>query len=76
MPPKNEIRNEVTNTGEGYGIIRKKYINKLSEKTGRNTIIYYSGFLQTYDQSVSYGINDNDRFCEVIVTQKTRSSKD
>lgn len=39
--------------------LRHKYINKLSQKTGRNVISYYSGWLkQNRDQNID--INDSD----------------
>ena len=60
MPPKDELKNEIETIGDPYSFIRKKYIKKLSDYTGRNTITYYSGFLQAIVSSVSFGINDND----------------
>lgn len=60
MPSKNELKNEIQTVGDTYSLVRKKYIKKLSDFTGRNTITYYSGFLQAAIDSVSFGINDND----------------
>lgn len=39
--------------------VRQKYLKKLSEKTGRNVIAYYSGFLMP-DRDFDTDINDND----------------
>lgn len=46
-----------------YDTIRRRYIRKLSEKTGRNTILYYSGWLQKPIRSIipMVSINDNDK---------------
>ena len=46
-----------------YDIIRRKYLRKLSEKTGRNTILYYSGWLQKPIRSINplVSITDNDK---------------
>jgi len=37
---------EINAVGSGHDVIRRKYLLKLSDLTGRNTIIYYSGWLQ------------------------------
>lgn len=60
MPNWNEILDELKEAGSTHDIIRRKYIKKLHEITGRNVIIYYSGWLQK--QGISgLGINDNDK---------------
>ena len=44
-------------------IIRRKYLKKISKKTGRNTILYYSGWLQKPIKSIAsiISINDDDK---------------
>lgn len=42
----NEILNEIKAAGSTHDIIRRKYLSKLNKVTGRNIIIYYSGWLQ------------------------------
>lgn len=42
----NEILNEIQASGSTHDIIRRRYLAKLHEVTGRNVIIYYSGWLQ------------------------------
>ena len=60
MPNWNDILDELKEAGSAYDIIRRRYIEKLHEITGRNVIIYYSGWLQK--QGISgLGINDNDK---------------
>lgn len=46
MPDWNQILNEIKSTGSTHDVIRRNYLNKLHELTGRNVIIYYSGWLQ------------------------------
>lgn len=60
MPNWNEISDEINSSGSTYDIIRRNYLQKIHEITGRNVIIYYSGWLQK--QGISgLGINDNDK---------------
>lgn len=60
MPNWNQILEEIKTSGSTHDIIRRKYLNLMHEITGRNIIIYYSGWLQK--QSIfGYGINDNDK---------------
>ncbi|MBU4348863.1 S49 family peptidase [bacterium] len=60
MPNWNEILDEVKSSGSTYDIIRRKYLSRLNEISGRNVIIYYSGWLQKPGLS-GVGINDNDK---------------
>jgi hypothetical protein len=46
MPDWNDILNELNESGSVHDIVRRKYIRALSDLTGRNVIIYYSGWLQ------------------------------
>ena len=41
--------NEIKASGSIYDVVRRKYLSKLAEKTGRNVIAYYSGWLQKPD---------------------------
>lgn len=62
MPNWSEILSEVQCDGSPNALdkIRRKYLAKVSEISGRNTIAYYSGFLQKpgIEQTA---INDNDK---------------
>jgi len=60
MPSWHEILNEISQLGGAHDVIRRKYIAELSEKSGRNTIIYYSGWLQKPGLSGTE-VNDNDK---------------
>lgn len=64
MPTWDEILKEIGSSSSIIDVTRRKYIKRLSEYTGRNTIIYYSGWLQKpilSQQGVDFSINDNDK---------------
>ncbi len=60
MSSWNHILNEIKSSGTTHDIVRRKYIKKMYNKTGRNVIIYYSGWLQKPGIQIP-GINDNDK---------------
>lgn len=57
MPNWNQILNEIRDSGSTHDLIRRKYLKALHEITGRNIIIYYSGWLQ---KSGIEGLEVND----------------
>lgn len=65
MPNWKDINDELNAMGSTHDIIRRKYIKNLHEVTGRNIIIYYSGWLQKADirrQGVTgFELNDEDK---------------
>lgn len=78
MPTWDEILNEIGSAGNIFDVTRRKYIKKLSEHTGRNTIIYYSAFLQKQSLSgrgVDFSINDNDKNGFMTVVSKLDRNK-
>lgn len=58
MPVWEEIMKEIHSMPSSMDVIRRKYLYELSEYTGRNTIAYYSGWLQNTSKNLD--INDND----------------
>jgi hypothetical protein len=46
MPSLTEIIGEVNKVGSGHDVVRRRYALALSELTGRNVVVYYSGWLQ------------------------------
>ena len=60
MPNWHNILNEITQLGSPFDVIRRGYLKQLSEYTGRNTIIYYSGWLQKGGISGTE-VNDSDK---------------
>jgi len=62
MPSWNAILEEISSSESkhSYDVVRQKYLKALSDKTGRNVIAYYSGWLQNLDFSET-SINDADK---------------
>lgn len=61
MPSFNEIRDNANANGSTFDIFRKDYIEQLSKHTRRNTIIYYSGWLQKQNLGPVLGITNDDK---------------
>jgi ATP-dependent protease ClpP protease subunit len=65
VPNWKNLLDEVNLLGSTHDQIRKKYLENLSKLTGRNVIVYYSGWLQKsdlYKQGISgFEINDADK---------------
>lgn len=78
MPTWDEILKDVSSSPNIYDITRRKYIRELSDYTGRNTIIYYSAYLQKPQlsrQGVDFGINDGDKTGLMTVISKLDKKK-
>lgn len=76
MPSWNEILEEVNKIKipNGIDIVRRKYLSSISEVTGRNTIAYYSSFLQK-PNAPSIDINDDDRNAFMSMVYKMDRTK-
>lgn len=65
MPNWKELLEEVKAAGSTHDVIRRKYLQQLHEKTGRNVIVYYSSWLQKGDlrrQGIGeFSISDADK---------------
>lgn len=62
MPSWNALLNEANTLGSKYDVLRRKYLEALHEKTGRNVIAYYSGWLQKPQlQHPGLSITDDDK---------------
>ncbi len=64
MPNWNDIMVDIQKEPNIYDHKRRGFISALSKKTGRNTITYYSAFLQKPNlaqHGVDFGINDADK---------------
>ena len=46
MPDWKQLSDEINKAGSTYDVLRRRYLAKLASLTGRNTIAYYSGWLQ------------------------------
>jgi ATP-dependent protease ClpP protease subunit len=65
MPNYKTLLSEVEAAGTTYDVVRRKYLTKLHEATGRNVILYYSGWLHKAGLEklgyVGLGIEDADK---------------
>ncbi|WP_217923758.1 SDH family Clp fold serine proteinase [Miltoncostaea oceani] len=65
MPTWNQLLAEVQRAGNVHDLTRRKYLQQLSNLTGRNTIIYYSAWLQKGPIMAQWPepflVNDNDK---------------
>ena len=59
MPNWHDILNEIGKIGSPHDVVRRNYLKKLSGYTGRNTIVYYSGWLQKNVPGTE--VNDSDK---------------
>jgi membrane-bound ClpP family serine protease len=46
MPSWHSLLHEIKNAGSTFDVIRRRYLKKLQQTSGRNVIAYYSGWLQ------------------------------
>lgn len=74
MPSWHEILHELQITGSSHDVIRRKYLANLFSKTGRNIIVYYSGWLQKPGYPGTE-VNDNDKNGFMTVIHKLDKSK-
>ncbi|PPJ05912.1 serine protease [Nocardia nova] len=65
MPSWDDVQAEIRSVGTGHDVFRRRAIADLAHYTDRNTIIYYSGWLQK-EQLIARGlsgfeVNDSDK---------------
>lgn len=79
MPAWNELINETKEAGSVYDVTRRKYLKALNRYTKRNTIIYYSGWLQkshlSREPAITLGISDADKSGFMSVVHKLDRDK-
>ena len=65
MPNWKTILDDVKAAGSTHDVIRRKYLTDLHKYTGRNVIVYYSGWLQKKDLIkrgvLGFDLNDEDK---------------
>lgn len=66
MPNWHDILNEIGKTGSPHDVVRRNYLKQLYEYTGRNTIVYYSGWLQKNVPGTEVNDSDKTGFMTVI----------
>ena len=65
---------EINPNENGLDTVRRKYLKKISDITGRNTIAYYSGWLQKTDAEDA-SVNDKDKSGFMLAINKLTKSK-
>jgi ATP-dependent protease ClpP protease subunit len=79
VPSWADILLELRATGSSHDVVRRKYLAALSQQTGRNTIIYYSGWLQktelTRQRFSGFEVNDSDKNGLMSAVHKMDRSK-
>lgn len=60
MPSWNKVL-EAVQQQNSFDFLRKKYLSSLSKHTGRNTLIYYSAWLQKPGMAGDFSISDSDK---------------
>ena len=65
MPNWTELVDETNDAGSSYDRVRRKYLKQLFELSGRNTILYYSGWLNfswlAGVNRLAFGLDDLDK---------------
>jgi len=56
-----ELGDEIKRLGSTHDIVRRNYLKCLHDLTGRNIVVYYSGWLQKQMNPWVASINDNDK---------------
>jgi hypothetical protein len=60
MPSWHSVLQEISARGSNFDILRREYLRKLHRQTGRNIIVYYSGWLQKQN-TPGVEVNDADK---------------
>ena len=60
MPNWNQLLDEIRASGSMYDVVRRRYLSRIHELTGRNIVIYCSGWLQNGGLP-GIEINDDDK---------------
>lgn len=74
MPNWNQILDGIKASGSTHDIVRRKYLSRLQRVTGRNVIIYYSGWLQKQNTN-GVQVNDADKNGFMTVTHNLDRTK-
>jgi len=70
----NDLADEIQSSGSTYDLIRRKYLAALNRITGRNVILYYSGWLQR-PNAPGIAVDDGDKNGFMTVINKLDRSK-
>lgn len=74
MPSWHDLLQEINQRGGGHDVVRRDYLRRLHEHTGRNVIIYYSAWLQKPNLGGT-DVNDSDKNGFMTVIHELDRSK-
>jgi len=74
MPSWTQILDELNDVGSTFDLLRRRYLETLSQNTGRNVIAYYSGWLQKTGVD-NLNVNDADKNGLMTVIHKLDRTK-
>ncbi|MHB9143383.1 MAG: SDH family Clp fold serine proteinase [Paludibacter sp.] len=74
MPNWNQLLNDIKAAGSMYDVFRRRYLDAIYKITGRNVIIYYSGWLQK-PGIAGADINDEDKIGFMTVIHQLDRSR-
>ncbi len=74
MPSWHDLLREIKEKGSTHDVVRREYLRRLHEKTGRNVIIYYSAWLQKPSVG-GLQVNDADKNGFMTVIHELDRSK-
>ena len=79
MPSWSDLLEEVKAAGSTYDVVRRRHLRELAECTGRNVIVYYSGWLQKGELQrqglTGFEVTDNDKNGFMAVIHKLDRAK-
>lgn len=64
MPTWGQVQAQIASAGSQWDVVRRQYLAALHEITGRNVILYYSGWLQKahmVGDGLPVGVSDSDK---------------
>ena len=74
MPSWHDLLREIKEAGSAHDVIRRRYLERLHDRTGRNIIIYYSAWLQK-PSIAGLQVNDADKNGFMTVIHELDRSK-
>lgn len=74
MPSWHDLLQEINQRGSGHDVVRRDYLRRLHDHTGRNAIIYYSAWLQKPNLGGTE-VNDADKNGFMTVIHELDRSK-
>jgi membrane-bound ClpP family serine protease len=78
VPSWDNVQSDIRAAGSGHDVVRRKALAELAEYTGRNVILYYSGWLEKQNlinHGLPVDVNDSDKNGFMAVIHKLDRTK-